>query len=160
MDVDSLGKGKGKKGKPGEPFQGECRRCGRWGHKAIECYSQTLRVEKAVLGSDHRDVAMTLFKLGEAYKAQNDLDRALGYFQEALSIERKAAEGGDVGTIAKMLNEIGNIHLARGDVVLMMEAFGEASRIFRQAGLSPESVAVSGELYHFGITCPNAAPAA
>ena len=103
---------------------------------------------------------MTLFKLGEAYKAQNDLDRALGYFQEALSIERKAAEGGDVGTIAKMLNEIGNIHLAQGNVIPMMEALNEASRIYRNAGLSPSSLTVDGQLYNFDIPCPNAAPAA
>jgi len=62
--------------------------------------------------------------------------------------------------ITRTLNEIGNIHLTRGDVVPMIEAFQEASRIFLQAGLTTTSVAVSGELYHFGITCPNAAPAA
>ena len=62
--------------------------------------------------------------------------------------------------VSYYLNEIGNIHLARGDVVPMMDAFQEASGIFCQAGLTTAGVAVSGELYHFGITFPNAAPAA
>ena len=103
---------------------------------------------------------MTLFKLGEVYKAKRDLNQAMNSFQDALIIERNTLNRDDPAAIARTLNEIGNIHLARGDVVLMMEAFEEASRIFRQAGLSPQSVAVSGALYHFGITCPNAAPAA
>merc|ERR1712176_1079922 len=105
--------------------------------------------------------SMTLYKLGEVYKAKGDLEQALKSFHDALTIERKTNDQEeDPAAIARTINEIGNIHLARGDVVPMMEAFGEASRIFRQAGLNPESVAVSGELYHFGITCPNAAPAA
>merc|ERR1712078_154738 len=125
------------------------------------CFQETLRIEKFVLGEDHKDVSMTSFKLGEVYKAKGDMDLALVSFNNALKIERKNAEQDeDPAAIARTMNEIGNIHLARGDVVPMMEAFGEATRIFQQAGLSPESVAVSGELYHFGITCPNAAPAA
>ena len=103
---------------------------------------------------------MTLFKLGEVYKTKGDLDQAMTSFRDALAIERNKLEQEDPAAIARTLNEIGNIHLARGDVVPMMEAFVEASRVFRQTGLSPQSVAVSGELYHFGITCPNAAPAA
>ena len=128
--------------------------------EAIDCFQETLRIEKHVLGDDHKDVSMTLFKLGEVYKAKGDFDRALESFREALAIERKTPDQEDPAAIARTINEIGNIHLIQGDVVLMMEAFGEALRIFQQAGLTSESVAVSGELYHFGITCPNAAPAA
>ena len=66
----------------------------------------------------------------------------------------------DPATIARTLNEIGNIYLSRGDVIPMMEAFNEASRIYRSAGLSANNVTVSGQLYAFDISCPEAAPAA
>ena len=128
--------------------------------EATECYKETLRVEKLVLGEGHRDVSMTMYKLGEAYKALGALDNALDSFTEALAIERNTIGQEDPATLARTLNEIGNIQLARGDVIPMMEAFNEAARIFRRAGLSPNSVAVSGQLYAFDIACPSAAPAA
>ena len=103
---------------------------------------------------------MTMYKLGEVYKAHGDLKDALACFSEALSIERDTVRREDPATVARTLNEIGNIHLALGDVVPMMEAFNEAARIFREAGLSLQSVTVSGQLYAFGISCPSAAPAA
>mmetsp|Transcript_65852 Transcript_65852/g.73474 ORF Transcript_65852/g.73474 Transcript_65852/m.73474 type:complete len:221 (-) Transcript_65852:2929-3591(-) len=128
--------------------------------EAVDCFTETLGIEKNVLGEDHKDVSITMFKLGEVFKAKGDLNQALINFQGALAIECNTLEQEDPAAIARTLNEIGNIHLTRGDVVPMMEAFQEASRIFLQAGLTTTSVAVSGELYHFGITCPNAAPAA
>lgn len=127
---------------------------------AIDCFKETLRIEKAVLGGAHKDVSMTLIKLGEIYNANGDLDGALSSFKDALVVERNMLGQQNPEAIARIMNEIGNIYLDRGDVVPMMEAFGEASRIFLQAGFSPENVAVSRDLYHFRITCPNAAPAA
>jgi tetratricopeptide (TPR) repeat protein len=128
--------------------------------EATECYKETLRVEKLVLGEGHRDVSMTMYKLGEAYKALGALENALDSFTEALAIERNTLGQEDPATVARTLNEIGNIQLARGDVIPMMEAFNEAARIFSHAGLSPNSVAVSGQLYAFDVSCPSAAPAA
>jgi tetratricopeptide (TPR) repeat protein len=128
--------------------------------EATECYKETLRVEKLVLGESHQDVSMTMYKLGEAYKALGALDNALDSFTEALRIERNTIGKEDPPSVARTLNEIGNIHLARDDVIPMMDAFNEAARIFRGAGLSPHSVVVSGQLYAFDVSCPSAAPAA
>ena len=67
MDVGSLhkghskGKGKGKKGKNGKgggdgrapansQFQGECRNCGKWGHRASECWRESGKGGKAAKG--------------------------------------------------------------------------------------------------------------
>ena len=77
-----------------------------------------------------------------------------------MRIERNTILPDDPATVARTLNEIGNIHLARGDVIPMMEAFNEAARIFRDSGLSANSLSVSGQLYAFDISCPEAAPAA
>lgn len=155
--------------------------------EAIESYSETLRIEKLVLGTNHRDVSMTLFKLGEVNKAAGDLDEALRCFQSSLDVERSMTSSSDASSaalvnnngdgagqrrqqqqvtgpdhaaMARALNEIGNIHLARGDVVPMMAALNEASRLYRQAGLSPTNVVVSGHLYALEFSCPEAAPAA
>ena len=127
----------------------------------FECYTETLRVEKVFLGEKHRDVAMTLYKLAESYKAHGDMEKALEYFKAALEIERKTIGDDDPSTVAKTLNEIGNIHLARGEVIAMMEAFNEALRIYQQAGLGPTNLVVlSDHLYAFDISFPEAAPAA
>jgi tetratricopeptide (TPR) repeat protein len=66
---------------------------------------------------------MTMYKLGEAYKANSDNDEALKYFQGALKIERSTIGQDDSATIARTLNEIGNIYLAKRNVIPMMEAF-------------------------------------
>jgi tetratricopeptide (TPR) repeat protein len=103
---------------------------------------------------------MTLYKLGEAYKAHGDLSKALECFEGALKIERKTLGRDDRSTVARTLNEIGNLYLARGEVVHMMAAFNEAARIYRSYGISPNNLVVSGQLCALKISCPDAAPAA
>ena len=86
---------------------------------------------------------MTLFKLGEAYKAASNLDAALKSFEESVSIlrgpsditdrERPSARSDRILSIARGLNEIGNIYLALGDAAAMMEALNEASRLLIQS---------------------------
>ena len=148
--------------------------CGSY-EEAIESYSETLRVERLVLGETHRDIAMTLFKLGEVHKVAGDLEEALKYFENSLAVERSLSsspssstdtmsseeeQSPDYAAMARALNEIGNIHLALENVVEMMEAFNEASRLYRTAGLSSHNVVVSEHLYALEISCPEAAPAA
>merc|ERR1712127_182198 len=58
------------------------------GEEAVESYAETLRIERLVLGENHRDVSMTLFKLGEVNKAAGDLGEALRCFEESLAVER------------------------------------------------------------------------
>jgi hypothetical protein len=49
---------------------------------------KTLRVEVLVLGTWHKDVGLTLFKLGEVQKLYGELDEVLGCFERALDIDR------------------------------------------------------------------------
>lgn len=146
--------------------------------EAIEAYAETLRIEKLVLGEGHRDVSMTLFKLGEVYRAASDLEKAMECFRRSLAIERSVSSGSDAEEMsdetqaqlqqagpdpaaqARALNEIGNIHLARGETGPMMEAFNEASRLYEEAGLTPNNVVVSGHLYAWNYSFPEHAPAA
>ncbi|KAL9190315.1 hypothetical protein ACHAXT_007526 [Thalassiosira profunda] len=146
--------------------------------EAIEAYAETLRIEKLVLGDGHRDVSMTLFKLGEVYRAASDLEKAMECFRKSLAIERSVSSGSDAEEMsdeaqaeqqrsgpdpaaqARALNEIGNIHLARGESGPMMEAFNEASRLYEEAGLSPNNVVVSGRVYAWEDSFPEHAPAA
>jgi tetratricopeptide (TPR) repeat protein len=142
--------------------------------KSIEFYTETLRIEKVVLGEKHKDVCMTLFKLGEVNKHAGKTAEALQCFQESLEIERSLSNNPsrvvgrrphssspDPAAMARTLTEIGNIHLANGDVVPMMDAFNEASRLYRSAGLSPHNIVVSGQhAYAIDFSFPEAAPAA
>jgi tetratricopeptide (TPR) repeat protein len=102
---------------------------------------------------------LTLFKLGEVYRAQGDIDKALECFNDALTIERSLLGKDDPSTIARTLTEIGNIQLEKGNTSAMMEAFNEASRTLRRAGVSTSCVSVTGlKLYAAGFA--SAAPAA
>ncbi|VEU40500.1 unnamed protein product [Pseudo-nitzschia multistriata] len=129
-------------------------------NQAVDCYKETLRIEKMVLGEDHKDISMTLLKLGEACKAKGDLDEALDVLNYALAIERSTKGQDNPAAVVRIINEIGTIHLEKGDFVPMMEAFCEASTLFQQAGLTAESIAMPGALYHIGIIFPSGAPAA
>jgi len=131
--------------------------------EAIESYTETLRIEKLVFGEVHKDVAMTLFKLGEVNKSAGSIEDSLRYFEQSLSVERRLSSSpstDDCAYMARVLSEIGNIHLFRGDVMPMMEAFNESSRLYREAGLDPNNVVVSEHLYALDCSCTEAAAAA
>jgi tetratricopeptide (TPR) repeat protein len=86
-----------------------------------------------VLGTWHKDVALTLFKLGEVQKLSGELDEALGCFECALEIDRLLFSG-DPMILAKTLNEIGHIYLVKGDIPKMMASSIEAARLYLRAG--------------------------
>lgn len=137
--------------------------------EAIISYKETLQIEKAVLG-EHRDVAMTYFKLGEVYAANRDFKNALECFEAALKIEKQVAPDAEPKTIARILNEIGNVHLAAGSTELRssrsgvaeaMDAFVDAARVLKEAGLyQHDSLTLPDQLYAFAAACPSSASAA
>ena len=84
--------------------------------EAIESYTETLRIEKLVLGEVHKDVAMTLYKLGEVNKSAGYIEDSLRYFERSLSVESRLSSSpstDDCAYMARVLSEIGNIHLFR-----------------------------------------------
>lgn len=119
-----------------------------------------LRIERVILGEDHKDVAITLFKLGETFKKHNDLERALFYFKEALKVERKVMFKDDPLAVARALQEIGNIYLEIGNIREMMNAFIQAARIYKKSSLTYGNLIVTNRLYALDLSCPRAAPAA
>ena len=118
--------------------------------KSIHFFNETLRTERITSGERHKDVCMTLFKLGEVNKAAGKLAEALQCFQESLEIERGLAsnssplvrrrhnsQGSNIAAMARTLTEIGNIHL------------------------TPQNIVISGQhAYAIEFSFPEAAPAA
>jgi len=127
--------------------------------EGITCVAEVLRIEKVLLGEDHRDVAITLFKLSETFNT--DQDRALLCFKEALKVERKVMLEKDPLAVARTLQEIGNIHLCQGNnTEEMMNVFVEAARIYQSSPISPDNVIDGNHLYATDLSCPREAPAA
>jgi len=68
---------------------------------AVKALEETLRIEQKVFGGDHKDVAITLCRLGEVCRDMHSTDQALNYFGQAMDIQKKflvrssAADGGD-----------------------------------------------------------------
>ena len=50
-------KGKDEKPAPNSSFQGHCRSCGKWGHKASECWQGYVQAVEDVLSSSASSVA-------------------------------------------------------------------------------------------------------
>jgi len=101
--------------------------------EALRHYLETLRVEQASLGHNHKDVTATMMHIGHIYQQRGELDQALKYFGDCLEIQ-KSVSNPDPGDIAQTLNHIGNIHLQRGDADKLLVSFSEAVRYFRLSG--------------------------
>lgn len=140
---------------------GMCYQVQGYYEEAIECYTDTLKIEEKVLAKDHKDTSATLFKLGEVYSSLGNLDKALSYYQDALRILRtNNNEDEDTNTEARILIEIGYLHYFRGDVGPLSETLSEISRISHKTYLSPTSKSLYRCLQIFGMSCRSAAPAA
>jgi tetratricopeptide (TPR) repeat protein len=94
------------------------------------------------------------------HRQRGELDKALEYFEEALSIERSMHESAHV-SVAKMLNLIGNIHLQLGNLNELMSCYTEAARIYKTCEQSHDSLVIAGHnFYAISKVCPASASAA
>ena len=57
--------------------------------RARSMFEEALETRRAALGSDHVDVAATLFSLGDVIRRRDDAGRALPMFREALAIRQR-----------------------------------------------------------------------
>jgi len=126
-------------------------------------YKETLRVERAALGKNHRDVVLTLLHCGQVMQGQGELHEALDYYQQALEAQPKGSDvkPSDYAVSARVLNHMGNIFLQRGQTKEMVGALSESLRYFQKAGKRESELVVSGfNFYALAKRHPEASPVA
>merc|ERR1711933_6319 len=126
---------------------------------ALSYYNETLRVERAALGDDHEDVALTLEHVGYVYQQRGEINEAIKYFLDALEIyKRHSNSAGDEQSkldsylsIAQALNNVGNLYLQKGQTQDMVATFSEAIRYLRKSGKSDDELTICG-LNYYGLS--------
>lgn len=112
---------------------------------------------------DSHDLGRILAALGDAYEANNQWSLALDAFEaagEAYCRYDNFDNRADPAVAIQLLKKVGYIHYWLGNVVEMMEVWNDAKMWFDRLELTPESVALFGEKYPFGILTVVVAPAA
>ncbi len=86
-----------------------------------KCY----RIEQAIFGSDHPNVANTLNNLGLVAGDQGNYQAAQKYLDEALASKRKVLGNGHLET-ARTIHNLGNLAYATGDYPAARKYYDEA----------------------------------
>jgi serine/threonine protein kinase/tetratricopeptide (TPR) repeat protein len=92
---------------------------------ATPLLEEALRMRRALLGSAHKDVAVTIVELGRAYEDRGMMDRAEALFRESLVVREKVFGDGHRET-ATSKSDLAHVLRNRGDIA-------GAERLFRQS---------------------------
>lgn len=65
------------------------RRTSTHSETAIICYNESLRISKLRFGQDHVTVASTMFDIGRLHDSNQNLAKAMHYYQRALSVYKQ-----------------------------------------------------------------------
>lgn len=101
------------------------------------CDIEGLRAAQAAIDLDRRlgqrdHLAVPLIVLGQIHQCHGDLDAALGYYEEALSV---AEETGEPQLLFPCYDGIATVHLDRGEPAQAERFLIEAQRVAENAGL-------------------------
>lgn len=102
---------------------------------AIHYYEQTLNHEYDSSNKDAIDILATLKCLARIHQSQGDLDEALVYYNEAVSLLLETLDNSPSTEVATLMSCIGNIYLQKGEVDKAREAYIEALRINDHQGV-------------------------
>jgi adenylate cyclase len=109
-----------------------------------QCDIEGLRAAQAAIDLDRRlgqrdHLAVPLIVLGQIHQCHGELDAALGYYEEALSV---AEETGEPQLLFPCYDGIATVHLDRGDHAQAERFLIEAQRVSERAGLDRDSLVV------------------
>jgi tetratricopeptide (TPR) repeat protein len=108
---------------------------------AKSVHERSVRIDEAVYGADHPDVAIDLSNLGNVLREQGDLAGARACYERALKIG-EAAYGKDHPQVAIYANNLGSVLRDQGDLVGARGCYERALRIDESAyGLDHPEVA-------------------
>lgn len=93
--------------------------------KALTVCDEAVQIRRAVLGSHHPDVDVSLVEKGIVLLAREAFDEALVHFSDALTIRRNAF-GSKHPHVANVLNNIGCVHMELGELDHALDAYMES----------------------------------
>ena len=94
--------------------------------KAVEYCLKALEIDKILLGTEHRDIAISYNHLGYLYEHKGDYDNALLYYLKALEIRKKVL-GVKHPNTAWSYYSIGNVYYYMGDSDKALDYFIKAA---------------------------------
>jgi tetratricopeptide (TPR) repeat protein len=99
---------------------------------AIRAFRMSLKLRRAMLGSDHSDVACLLYNIGVLQMEQQLLNEATDSFREALRIRRVASTGQlNDRHVVKTLQKLASLHKSKGNINGALEAFREVMQVLK-----------------------------
>jgi len=129
---------------------------------ALERYMEALRIYKAVqedavdaegTSMALRDVTATLKVIGMVHAKKGDLDLAMAYFSEAMSLLRSSgvdATPTGFETTASVLTRMASIHVKKGDLDQAMDHYREAYELTVRNRGTTNHQEVAGILHYIG----------
>jgi tetratricopeptide (TPR) repeat protein len=100
--------------------------------EAISAFRMSLKLRRAMLGSDHSDVACLLYNIGVLQMEQQLLNEATDSFREALRIRRVASTGQlNDRHVVKTLQKLASLHKSKGNINGALEAFREVMQVLK-----------------------------
>jgi CHAT domain-containing protein/Tfp pilus assembly protein PilF len=109
-----------------------------------KCY----RIEQAIFGPDHPNVASTLNNMGIVAGDRGDYQTAQKYLDEALAIKLKMLGNGHIET-ARTIHNLGNLAYTKGDYPAARKYYDDALSIKRKV-LGNQHIDVAGTLNNLG----------
>ncbi|MFZ0391250.1 MAG: tetratricopeptide repeat protein [Calditrichia bacterium] len=98
--------------------------------QAMPLVEKSLEIRRQLFGEDHKDVAESLVKLGEALREKGEFEQSEEKFREGLQVLRKIDPEGSPD-IAATLNNLGWVLNDAGKYDESEDSFREAIRIFK-----------------------------
>jgi tetratricopeptide (TPR) repeat protein len=126
--------------------------------EAISAFEVSLQLRKALLGSNHSDIACLLYNIGVLQMEQDRLDDATVSFREALSIRRLTSAGRlNDRHVIKTLVKLAALHRDKGningaldvakEILVIQEGTSEYDDITRMKEMGA-TLRFTGELHH------------
>jgi tetratricopeptide (TPR) repeat protein len=129
---------------------------------ALKLYMDAVTIYKSIhaeaegaesVATATRDVTSTLKVIGMVHAKKGDLDIAMGFFTEAMTILRTAGvDGTPTGreTTASVLTRMGSIHVKKGDLDSAMEHYREAYELTVRNRGTTNHQEIAGILHYIG----------
>ena len=115
--------------------------------------AEALAIRRRVLGSEHKDVAVTLVELGRIYADQGAVDQAEPLFREALAIRRRVL-GEEHSETATSMSDLALTLWSRGDIEHAEPLFEQVLAISRKV-LPPNHPDIATALNNLALISMN-----